>query len=315
MSQENFIDIIRYENRFKNQWDNFVDEAKNSTFLFKRDFMEYHSDRFDDFSLLFFLDDELVALLPACKIDTVCYSHKGLTYGGLILNERIGKNDYFKLYDSLKIFLKHNNFSCFVLKQQHNAFNKDIFAWTNQYFDTILKKELNLTADLFNLNISKSKLKHYKRNEKNAFEIKIENDFSAFWIDVLQPLLWNKYSTKPVHSLKEIQSLKNKFPENIHQYSLYYNDRIIAGITIFVSNNVVKSQYGAATDLGKKLRAMDYLFIKLLYHYKDLKYHYFDMGTVTDSNSKDNINIGMLQQKKELGCDVFNQFTFNFKII
>ena len=314
MVKENFVEIIRYENRLKNDWDSFVDKAKNSTFLFKRDFIEYHNDKFDDFSLIFYINNQIQALLPANKVENTLYSHQGLTYGGLIVDNNICKNGYFQLYDALKSFLEQKNFSSFVLKQQLSIYDVEISSWANQYFDKILKREMNLTADLLNLSISKSKLKHYRKSEKRNFEIKKETDFLSFWINVLQPLLWEKYKTKPVHSLKEIQYLKNKFPENIHQYSLYFDDKIIAGITLFVTDKVVKSQYGAATDLGKELRAMDYLFIYLLHFYKDLNYHYFDMGTVTNPNFKDNINAGLLQQKVELGCEVFDQFTFNLVI-
>ena len=44
--------IKQYEPTDYTKWNAFVNEAKNATFLFHRDFMEYHSDRFDDFSLL-----------------------------------------------------------------------------------------------------------------------------------------------------------------------------------------------------------------------------------------------------------------------
>jgi len=314
MIEKDHIEIIPYENRFKNDWDIFVDKAKNSTFLFRRDFIEYHNDKFDDFSLIFYINHQIHALLPGNKVENTLYSHQGLTYGGLIVDNNICKNGYFQLYDALKSFLEQKNFSSFVLKQQLSIYDVEISSWANQYFDKILKKEMNLTADLLNLRISKSKLKHYRKSEKRNFEIKKETDFSSFWLNVLQPLLWEKYKTKPVHSLKEIQYLKNKFPENIHQYSLYFDDKIIAGITLFVTDKVVKSQYGAATDLGKELRAIDYLFIYLLHFYKDLNYYYFDMGTVTNPIFKDNINAGLLQQKIELGCEVFDQFTFNLII-
>ena len=34
------------------EWDNFVASAKNSTFLHMRPYMDYHSDRFNDYSLV-----------------------------------------------------------------------------------------------------------------------------------------------------------------------------------------------------------------------------------------------------------------------
>ncbi|MGM5470663.1 hypothetical protein ACS386_10325 [Flavobacteriaceae bacterium LMO-SS05] len=46
--------------------------------------MEYHQDRFEDFSLMVFKKDKLIAILPANKIKNGVYSHQGLTFSGLI---------------------------------------------------------------------------------------------------------------------------------------------------------------------------------------------------------------------------------------
>ena len=62
--------------------------AKNSTFLFHRDFMDYHQDRFDDYSLLIFKKEKLIAVFPANKIDEILYSHQGLSYGGLVFYKK-----------------------------------------------------------------------------------------------------------------------------------------------------------------------------------------------------------------------------------
>ena len=68
----------------------FIDQAKNATFLFNRNFMDYHSDRFQDFSMMIFNEKEnLVALLPANRVDDIVYSHQGLTYGVLVLTRKI----------------------------------------------------------------------------------------------------------------------------------------------------------------------------------------------------------------------------------
>ncbi len=64
----------------KETWDQFVRSSKNGTFLFLRDYMEYHRDRFEDHSLL--ISDEegaMVALLPANRREETAISHGGLT--------------------------------------------------------------------------------------------------------------------------------------------------------------------------------------------------------------------------------------------
>ena len=59
------FEIIRYTPDRKDEWDRFVAKSKNGTFLFFRDYMDYHADRFRDHSLMFYLDDNLYALMPA----------------------------------------------------------------------------------------------------------------------------------------------------------------------------------------------------------------------------------------------------------
>ena len=78
--------VQRYQPADKARWDAFVGDAKNSTFLFRRDYMDYHQERFVDHSLMILEGAEIVALLPA-NIDRhgVLVSHQGLTYGGLVI--------------------------------------------------------------------------------------------------------------------------------------------------------------------------------------------------------------------------------------
>ncbi|MFW9606908.1 MAG: GNAT family N-acetyltransferase, partial [Prevotella sp.] len=73
------FEIRKYTADKKEEWNKFVNKAKNSTFLFDRNYMDYHSDRFNDNSLMFYKKGKLYALLPSHKIDNILYSHFGLT--------------------------------------------------------------------------------------------------------------------------------------------------------------------------------------------------------------------------------------------
>ena len=81
----NPITMTRYTPDRKAEWDAAVEMARNGTFLFRRDYLEYHADRFPDYSYLFFLKGKPIALLPAHRQDDMLCSHRGLTYGGLVL--------------------------------------------------------------------------------------------------------------------------------------------------------------------------------------------------------------------------------------
>lgn len=83
------FEIVRYTAGHADEWDRFVGESKNGTFLFFRQYMDYHSDRFRDHSLLFYLERRLLAVLPANERYGVLYSHQGLTYGSLLMSRQL----------------------------------------------------------------------------------------------------------------------------------------------------------------------------------------------------------------------------------
>jgi hypothetical protein len=58
------FELKKYEHKDKFIWDKFVESSRVKSFLFFRDFMDYHSDRFDDFSMLIYRKNKLIALLP-----------------------------------------------------------------------------------------------------------------------------------------------------------------------------------------------------------------------------------------------------------
>src|SRR5262245_42638359 len=84
------LTVERFSPPMRSAWDDFVRQSKNGTFLFLRDYMEYHQDRFTDHSLVV-RDDRgaIVALLPANQRGESLESHGGLTYGGFVVDARM----------------------------------------------------------------------------------------------------------------------------------------------------------------------------------------------------------------------------------
>lgn len=310
--------IKKYDQNDYAIWNDFVALAKNATFLFHRDFMGYHQDRFEDFSLLVFENEKLKAVLPANIKGKLVYSHQGLTYGGLLFSSKLKAEKVESILDEILSFLKENAIEAFHYKPMPSFY----FSKGNQEIDFFLhnrgalpeRKEMNLAVNLqLPLHISKSKMKHFRRIENLDLDIVEEKDFQPFWESILEPRLLEKFNAKPVHTKEEIALLKQKFPENIRQYSVYQNDEIIAGITIFETENVVKSQYGATSEKGEQVRALDFLFINLMHKYKRKGKKFFDMGIVNSEDEK-GYHPGLLQQKEELGCAVYNQDFYKITI-
>ena len=103
--------VKRYESNNYSEWNAFISTAKNATFLFNRDFMEYHSDRFDDFSLLVYDNEKLVAVLPANRVGATVFSHQGLTYGDLVLPLNSKFYNVIFIFKSILSYLNENAIS------------------------------------------------------------------------------------------------------------------------------------------------------------------------------------------------------------
>lgn len=305
--------VRKYHNNDFNTWNQFVASAKNATFLFHRNFMEYHKDRFEDFSLMIFKGPLLIAALPANIKNNEVYSHQGLTYGGLLLNKSIGVAKVETIFKAILVFLKNAEIQFFTLKQlpylYHKTANFELDALLLNYSDnTILKRAQGFTIDYrLPLTIHKTKQKHYKKNQSLKFKIITTNDFTSFWNTILIPRLKEKHKATPVHTLEEITSLAHSFPKNIEQYNIYKDQQLLAGITIFKTETVIKSQYGATSAAGEKYRALDFLFIYLINLFKEKGYRFFDMGIISG-------NYSLLKQKEELGGAQYIQDSYRFKI-
>lgn len=271
--------------------------------------MDYHSDRFQDASIMVFKKNKLVGILPAHSKDGILSSHGGLTYGGLI-TQGLGTNDILQLWEQILLTTKDMGYHTLKLKTMPAFLQKEYHSATEYFLfkqqATLEGRDMNFVIDLQQpISIHKSKLKKLQAVSESGLEIVRYTDPTAFWNKVLIPVLHDSYSTKPVHSLQEIQLLMKRFPQNILQYDVLKDGQIVAGMTLFIDNGVVKSQYGAAHDEGKSLRALDYLYWVLFQEFKQKGFGYFDLGTSTVRRGE-SYNPGLSRYKEEFGARPVN---------
>ena len=186
--------IRLYNSADFDQWNAFISVAKNATFLFNRDFMEYHSDRFQDYSLMVFDEDKLVAVLPANKNENTVYSHQGLTYGGLVLSSKAKLSSVISIFKGVLQFLNENLIEKLVLKTIPN-FYLDYFSDELEYCLFITQAQLNRRDSLSVIDltkpysITKTRKESIRRGKKNNLTIKEELNFELFWNEILIPNL------------------------------------------------------------------------------------------------------------------------------
>ena len=307
----NSYKIIKYTSEHYQMWNNFVANSKNATFLFQRDFMEYHSDRFEDFSLMVFDEkDNLKAILPANISDNKLYSHQGLTYGGVVIDSTLKIEKFIAIYSAILRFLNENTIDrihfkllpSFYCSQPSEEIKYALFLSEAK----LTRRDALVTVALQSqFKIDSNRVEGVKRAEKLGLKIKKEINFTSFWNTVLIPNLEAKHEAKPVHTLAEIQILQEKFPNQIVQYNVYENNEIVAGTTLFLDKRTVHVQYISAIGDKNQHGALDYLFHKLITEeFKD--FSYFDFG-ISNENQGKNINKGLQYWKETFGARTFTQ--------
>ena len=283
-------------------------DSKNGTFLFLRDYMEYHADRFNDYSLMYYKDDSLLSILPANRRDDALWSHQGLTYGGFVLNKKVHTVEIGEIFDKTIHFLQEDGIKEWYYKQMPTIYQKQpseddsYWLWRNgaETVECNLMSAINLHSDI---HISPSRRNNSNKLKREGWKIvcDIEELVRQFWA-ILSDNLRETYNSKPVHTLEEMERLKSLFPQNIICYGIVSPEGNLEGGTlIYISSQVVRTQYISATPYGKKHKALDLLLSHVVDYYKNEGYRYFDFGT-SMADDDVNLNESLIQQKEGFGA-------------
>jgi len=295
----------KYLTQDKGQWNIFLKNAKNSHFFFARDYMEYHSDRFEDFSLLFFDENEkLLALFPANLKDTVLYSHQGLTFGGFIVDDRIKTETMLYIFDTLNLFAKQNNitkvvYKCIPYIYHQKPSEEDRYALFRNDAK-LIRRDVTSTIYLDqDIRYSKGRKWSINKAKKEHLQINISNDYKIFW-SLVTNVLDSNHQAKPVHTLEEIKKLANSFPQNIKLYLITNDSTVLSGVLIYENTQIIHTQYMANSALGREVGALDLLIDYLIRDvYKTKKY--FDFG-ISNEDAGQHLNTGLIAQKEGFGA-------------
>lgn len=298
------MDIVRYSAGFRGEWDAFAKSAKNSTFLFLRDYMDYHADRFVDASLMFYEGGRLRALLPANVADGVVVSHGGLTYGGFILSDDVRGAEVLALFESAMEWMRRElAASRWLYKPLPQIYSRvpaqeDLYALF-RVGARLVGRSLSSTVNN-NGRVAFTELRRRKiaKAAKMGLSYCRSRDFSAFWA-ILSDVLASAHGCRPVHTLDEISLLESRFPDNIKLYGAFDGGKMIAGCVVYETSCVAHIQYIAASPEGKAAGALDGLFDYLFREYEGVSY--IDFGISTEDGGRV-LNEGLLFQKEGFGA-------------
>lgn len=304
-------EIKSYRPSMEEEWDAFVANSRNSTFLFSRAFMDYHKCRFVDFSLMAYRNGKLSALLPANLEGDKLISHQGLTYGGWILPSKgIDAGDFSLLWKTWLQECDNKGIRTIIYKPLPYIFasqpsQEDLYALFLS--DARLSAtNISTTLDLRkNPGFDKLQCRHLKKALPDFYGHIITAETPEYvksFHEMLSDCLQNRHNTRPVHTAEELQLLMTRFPGRIVIWSAYSDsaEGMLAGVCVFVTKECVHCQYIATSPKGREMNMLTPLFEEMIRHYSKEGYRYFDFGTSNEEGGRF-LNCGLNRQKTSYG--------------
>lgn len=312
------IKIKQYSPALKGEWDFFVKYAKNKHFFFFRDYMEYHSDRFEDMSLMFYnKNNKLISVLPVNINNNTLYSHEGLTFGGFIVGDDMKSEIMLNVFDELLKFLKEKGIEKLIYKCLPHIYylkpaEEDLYALFRNNA-RLIRRDITSTINLKNkIKYQNQRKRAVKKANKNKLVFEKSTDIQSFW-NILYIVLKNKHKSKPVHSVEEIEKLCKLFPDNIKLFVAKKEGVILGGTLIYENDEIAHCQYLANSTEGMKMGALDFVIDRLINEvYIEKKY--FDFG-ISNENSGMKLNTGLIAQKEGFGARAIAHDMYEIQIL
>ena len=300
------ITVKPYSPEMRDLWDSFSRSSKNRLFMFERDYMEYHGDRFEDYSLLFFQEDKLIALLPLNIRENSVFSHGGLTFGGFITSNDMKQHTMNDCFDALINYLQTNQIKKLTYKPTPWIYHlqpaeEDVYSLYT-HSARLMKIEPSTVVDLSTpLKMPKGRKAQISRARREGVEIREctgEDEYYAF-IDLENAVLSEHHNTNAVHTGAELYLLHSRFPDQIHLYGAFYEEKMIAGAVVYEYDSLVHTQYLAADETARRIGALDLTINHVKETFKDSK-KWLDFGISTENNGLI-LNEGLISQKESFG--------------
>lgn len=300
------ISVQRYHAGLAHDWANVLSNSKNGLFLFDRNFIEYHGDRFADLSVIAFVDGQPVGLLPAA-IDTLsgrAVSHPGLTFGGVVLRRDVRGDVAITVINSVLDRLKELGASSMAIKlvpplfTTYPAEELAYVLWRRGF--TLTRRDLSSVLPLeAPLPFNTSKTQSVKKAQKAGLVV-TTSSVSEFY-GLLEEVLRRQHNVSPVHTHAELKLLSERFPNNIFIRAARDGEKVLAGAMVFRYQHIWHTQYLASSPEGRAQGALDLVISSVKDEAAATGVRYLSFGTSTESSGTV-LNEGLLWQKESYGA-------------
>lgn len=308
------IDIIRFTEEQADCWDDFVWQANNGTLFHTRAFLAYHPpDRFIDHSLIFQNAGKTIAVFPAVDwlLDKkrMLISHRGASYGGLVAKSTLSIKDSFRLVKALLEYSRSCGFDVIditpppqiYLNRPSNyidfALLQNGFSYRKREISSVIP--LDFSRDEILSIFNQGSRRAVRRAKKLGVAVK-ESDLYQDFYHILEKNLRLRHNVEPTHSLDELLTLKNMFPERIKLFGAFHDEIMVAGVVMFICNpKVVLAFYISHDQAFQQYRGVNLLFYEIIDWGLRGGYDFLDFGIFTVNEDP---NWGLARFKESFGA-------------
>ena len=217
------IRIEPYAREQRAEWDRFVAASRNGTFLFLRDYMEHHGDLYRDCSLTAWLDDDMVAVLPAHTDGSVLHSHKGLSYGGFVFGDAMTAPRMIEVLAGTLGFMEERGLDRLEYRTVPHIYHR-LPSEEDRY--ALLRRGARVVrSDVLSVIAAEPRLRWQRRrrrgaNKARSSEVRADrsSDWQIYW-HLLETCLDDRHDARPVHSYDEIARLAERLPNEIQLFA------------------------------------------------------------------------------------------------
>lgn len=297
------IEIERYRNDLREDWDTFVAGAKNAVFLFNRAYQDYHAERFQDHSYVIRSRGRPVALFPASVADGIVSSHGGLSFGGVLTDSRMSQGLMMEVVDTLVGRLRADGARRLVYKASPGYYHdlpsdEDLYA-LHRHGAVLYRRDVNtVLRPRAHPPFQERRGRAVKKARNTGVVVEESTAYEAFW-EILASVLVSRHQVRPVHTVEEMRLLQSRFPENIRLFTAVKEGVVLAGALVYVHRRVVHTQYLASSEEGRAHGALDLVIAELItrvFAEKD----WMSFGISTESGGEV-LNPGLTEYKEGFG--------------
>lgn len=308
------MEVKRYTEEFRKDWEEFIAAAINGNFLHTRAFYDHNEHNAkDDFSLIFLKKNKIVAVFPAINFISggkrVINSHARSTYGGFVISKSIGVKDAVDMVSLTIDVAKQEQADEIVVRNPFKIFYNTISEETDyamwfhgfkiKYREVETYIDLRPSIDVIKKEYDKGTKYNTVKAWKNV-NVKETEDFEEYW-KILSTNLHEKFNRKPTHSIENILELRNNVgKENVRLFGAYHEDILVAGCVIFRLNNSIHAQYIAQNNNYQEYRPINAIIDYIIDWGKNKNLDFFNLGTANEDEGKV-INEGLFHFKESFG--------------